>query len=331
MRIFFLSVLLLASLLATPATLSAQQSLSPPVSTVQASGNLPAAAASTPVQGGRITQTLGPWDLTPPDSAVIITGGGASFGWLNVVNAPLSFDAAMTSSPIESGGFANSSAGDVYEVTFTSGVANGPGDDLVLLDAQFDVGNYAVSSDYDGFVASLAVNTATGIVVAVPTLYYELNAGPWNPDVVGVPIDLSNLGVPGGATVNSVRMATTDAACDPISLAKIGGSFTLTVSPLVTGSIGTASVSGATPFGTVGIAFSLFGSGPSLVNTRVCGIMQVDLTPPIRVLPFLAADASGGTSISSTVPVSTFGMTLYFQALDFSSCTLSNAVATVVL
>jgi hypothetical protein len=332
MRVPLVPFLLAVCLLSAPATLTAQQQLFPPASPVQASANQPIATAPTASSGRQLTQTLGSWELTPPDSASVLAGGGSLFGWLNVANAAISFNDAMSGSPIESAGYANADSGSLFEVTFTSGVSNGPGDDLVLLDAHFDNGIYEVSSDYDGFAASVVVDTGSGAAVATSPFYYEFNAsGPFAASVVGVAIDLSALGVPAGASVTSLRMLTTNAACDPVSLARIAGGFTLNISTLVGGSPGTASVSGATPFGTVGIGFSLTGNGPTLMNTGPCGMMLVDLTPPVSVLPFLVADINGDASISSIVPAGASGITLYFQALDFSSCTLSNAVTTVVL
>ena len=280
---------------------------------------------------GRLTQTLGPWELTAPDSATLIAGGGSSFGWLNVLNGPLTINQAMTSSPIENGAYANADIGTTVEVVFTGGVVNGPGADLVMLDAQFDAGHYSIRSDFDGFVASAGALTDFGIFSTSLDFFYEHNpAGPFAASVVGVEVDLTTMGVPAGATVTALRFTCDNAACDPVTLAKIGDSFTLTISPLIPGSVGTFDATGGTPSGTIGIGYSLAGNGPALVNTGSCGLMSVDLTPPIGVLTMQVADANGDISLSATVPASVSGRTAHFQALDFGSCTLSNGVTQTI-
>lgn len=276
-------------------------------------------------------QTLGPWELTPPDSATLLSGGGGSTGWLNVVNGFISISDAMSSNPIESAGYANLDMGTQIEVTFAGGVTNGPGPDLVMLDAQFDWGLYTISSDYDGFVATTQVDALAGTLATVSTLYYELNPGPWTPNVLGMEVDLTNLGVPAGSSVNSLRFLCSNAACDPISLAKIGSSFTLEVSALAAGTTGTFTATGGTPSGSIGIGYSLAGNGPTFMNTGACGFMDVALTPPIGVLAILAADINGDIGYAVTVPAGASGLTAHFQALDFGSCTLSNGVTVVVL
>lgn len=166
-----------------------------------------------------------------------------------------------------------------------SGVTNGPGDDLAMVDAAFDVGVYSISTDYDGFVANLTVDTSTGDICATVDYYYEFNAGgPFVANVVAMGFDLSDLGVPAGATVTNLRFAMLGTGCDPVTLAKIDAGFQLDVTQLVAGQPGTASLSGATPNGRVGLAYSLTGPGPTSVNTGVCGVMSVDLSTPANVL-----------------------------------------------
>ncbi len=275
-------------------------------------------------------QTLGPWELSPPDSASTIISSGGIFDWLNVVNNPLTISEAMSSSPIEDAGYANAAAGDVVEVTFLGGVTNQAGADLVMLDSQFDVGLYGISSDFDGFVASVNADMVFGVNVA-STAYYYQTAGPYAADVYGVEIDLTDIGVPNGATVNSLRFTALNGGCDPISLAKIGGGLNLTVSALAAGTIGSFDVTGGTAFGPVGIGFSLAGSGPVTVNTAFCGPLTLDLSPSIQVLTVLTADASGSASLSLTVPAGASGATVHFQAVDINSCDVSNGVSTTVL
>ncbi|MDA0667023.1 MAG: hypothetical protein O3A95_02985 [Planctomycetota bacterium] len=238
----------------------------------------------------------------------------------------------MSSSPIEAGGFANADAGTTVEVTFSGGVVNGPGADLVMLDAQFDVGSYRITSDFDGFAASVAFSTVSGTVVSTVGYFYEFNSsGPFTANVVGVEVDLSSIGVPAGGTVTSLRFTSANAACDPVSLAKIDSGLSLSVSALAAGTLGTFDVANGTPFSNIGIGFSLAGNTPTLVNTGACGVLLVDLAPPIQVLTVLPADSNGDLNFPVTIPANASGVTVHFQALDFSSCELSNGVTTTVL
>ena len=200
-----------------------------------------------------------------------------------------------------------------------------------MVDAAFDVGVYSISTDYDGFAANLTVDTSTGDLCATVNYYYEFNAGgPFVADVVAMEFDLSDLGVPAGATVTNLRFAMLNSACDPVTLAKIETGFQLDVTQLVAGQPGTASLSGATPNGRVGLAYSLTGPGPTSVNTGICGVMSVDLSTPVNVLALATADANGDYALTRNVPVGARGRRIWIQGLDFGTCTLSNLVATTI-
>jgi hypothetical protein len=274
-------------------------------------------------------------DLTPPDAAAQIGGStGSPWGWLNVANGPLTLNDALTGVPIEDGAWANAHVDVVIEVKFAGGVTNGPGDDMAMVDAQFDVGVYSISSSYDGFAASLTVDTATGDICTTVDYYYEHNAGgPFGANVVAKRFDLSDLGVPAGTTVTNFRIAMLNASCDPVTLAKIdssGSGFHLDVSALVAGQPGTFTLTGATANGRVGLAYSLFGPGPTSVNTGVCGFMSVDLSAPVKVLAIAAADANGKYALTRNIPAGASGRRLWVQGLDFGTCALSNLVATTI-
>lgn len=323
----FVGLAVATSFLAT--SLAAQQP-HPPSSIISGGTQPGVSAGNVSNNGGKISQTLGPWDLVPPDSASLVSGGGSIFDWLNVVNSAVTLSQAMSSSPIENQGFANAETGTVVEVFFSGGVTNNAGADLVILDAAFDYGLYQVSSDFDGFAASVGVDILTSGVFAANSSYYYQGAGPYSATVWGVEIDLDSIGVPSGTTVNSLRFECTSGGCDPISLAKIDNGFSLEITNLVAGSVATATATNGTPNGVVGIAMSRFGNGPTLLNTGACGSMMVDLSPPISILTLSNADANGELSTSGQVPPTAAGLTLYFQALDIGSCTLSNAVTEVV-
>jgi len=283
-------------------------------------------------KSGPHTQTLGPWDLTAPDSAGLIAGGGSSWGWLNVANAAVSESQAMTSSPIEDQAYANADAGTMLEVGFSGGVTNVAGPDLVMLDAAFDYGLYMIRSDYDGFAAGFTVDINNGVVASTEAYYYEMNgSGPFTANVIGVEVDLDSLGVPAGAVVHTLRFECLNAACDPVTLAALQTGFTLSVDNLIAGQMATASATGGTPGGLIGIGMSRVGAGPSMINAGPCGMVSVELSFPIQVLELSNADANGDLSVSGMVPANAAGLTLYFHALDFGSCTLSNAVTEVIL
>ncbi|MAW60759.1 MAG: hypothetical protein CMJ94_07985 [Planctomycetes bacterium] len=268
-------------------------------------------------------------DLVAPDTASLIAGGGSIFNWLNVVNVPVTIEEAMTSMPVEDAGYANADVGTVIEVKFASGVTNNAGPDIAMLDSVYDVGSYAIRTDYDGFAASVVADMAVGVYCTSEAYFYG-GAGPYGADVYSVEIDLDSLGVPAGATVTALRFETLNSSCDPITLAKIGNDFTLTVSTLNAGQVGNLKTSYGTPGGRVGMAYSLRGPGPTSLNTGVCGTLSVDLSAPVKVLALGTNDANGDFSYSGNVPPSASGVRVWFQALDFASCTLSNGVATVI-
>lgn len=294
-----------------------------------------AAAQNPPLSGPPIgpqlmqNGTQSTTDLIAPDAAALIAGGGAAFNWLNVVNAAVTLEQAMTSVPVEDAGFANAEAGTIVEVKFAGGVTNNAGPDVAMLDSIYDVGSYAISCDYDGFVATAVADMSSG-TYCTSTSYYYAGAGPYPADVYAVEIDLDALGVPAGASVTALRFETLNTACDPITLAKIGNEFTLTVGTLVSGQTGTLKTNFGTPNGRVGIAYSLNGPGPTSINTGVCGFLSVDLSAPVNVLVLGANDGNGDFSFTGNVPPNATGTRIWFQALDFSSCTLSNGVATAI-
>ena len=105
----------------------------------------------------------------------------------------------------------------------------------------------------------------------------------------------------------------------------------LSVSGLAAGGTATLTLDNATPFGQVGFAYSINGPGPSNVPAGPCGMISVDLTAPFVTLPLQIADAAGTASISGPVPPGTGGITVYFHALDVTSCALSNSFGLTIL
>ncbi len=262
---------------------------------------------------------------------MVVSGGGGLWGWLNVVSSPVSFTEAMIHSPIEERGYANAELGTTLDFVHVPGVVNVPGPDLELFDAQFDAGLYRVSTSYDGFAASILVDTAGGTDYGQRSYYYELSPSFADPaNVVGVEIDLDDLGVPEGEAVIGFRLVCENQGCDPLTLARFER-FALAVPPLVAGSSTTLECSGGTPSGLIGVAYSLAGNGPALVDTGLCGMMTVDLSPPLRVLTLGSAGSDGSLSFTGAVPAGATGAVVHLQALDAGSCTISNGVTRVVL
>jgi len=276
------------------------------------------------------TSTIGPWDLIAPDSATLLSGGGASFYWLNVVNAPVTVEEAMTSVPMDVQGFANPDYGTEIQVDFQSGVVNNPGADLVMLESAFDKGSYAIYSDYDNYVARVDVYTTNGIIASDQDYYYN-GGGPYYARVFGMEIDLSDMGVPAGAMVHSLRFRCIDSTCDPIGLGMISDAFRLDAYNFVAGQTAELKTKRGTPGGLVSIALSFAGNQLTQINVGGCGLLDVNLQYPIQLVTSGSADANGELSYQTPIPPLASGRTIYFQALDFGSCTLSNAVTTVVL
>jgi hypothetical protein len=101
----------------------------------------------------------------------------------------------------------------------------------------------------------------------------------------------------------------------------------ISVKNFVAGETGTVLIGGATDGGQVGIAYSLNGPGPISVNTGVCGLMTVDLNLPINVLGYYSA-VGGNVNLPVNIPLNSGVRTLWIQALDVSTCQLTNRFVT---
>lgn len=100
----------------------------------------------------------------------------------------------------------------------------------------------------------------------------------------------------------------------------------LSVTTLTAGQSASYSVTGATPFATVIVGYSIAGPGPTNTSFGV-----VDMTPPINAFPPFSMDATGSGSWSLTVPGGASGITLYNQGVDTSSGLLTTSLATTIL
>lgn len=177
-------------------------------------------------------ETIGPYEIeATPTAAVLLSGGGASFNWLNVVNNPVSLDQALTGFSVIDDGYGNAQSGTTLRITFAPGVLrNQSGPDLVLLDAGNDLNVYRVKTSYDGFTQEILVNASTD--TGVDRSYFFGGAGPTTFDVLGATIDLSALNVPNGEFVHQVQLFTEGPSNDPLALgAIVAGESVPTLSP----------------------------------------------------------------------------------------------------
>jgi hypothetical protein len=155
---------------------------------------------------------IGAWDIqSAPTSASMLSGttSGHINGWLNTVNAPITINDALSGPNILDAGIANL-YNSSFELTFGSGsVLNNAGADLVLFDARYDAGAYAISSSYDGFSNILSLAPSAFINTGESRSYY-LEGCPYPTSfsaiIYGAAIDLSLLGIPDGADVTSFRI-----------------------------------------------------------------------------------------------------------------------------
>ena len=93
----------------------------------------------------------------------------------------------------------------------------------------------------------------------------------------------------------------------------------LTVGTLTSGMSTFATIVDCTSQGSVVLAYSTSGNGPT--NT-VYG--PADLSSPIKQLPSTNADNNGSASVSLNIPAGATGVTVWFQALDVAAGLLSN-------
>lgn len=170
--------------------------------------------ASQPLQA---QETIGPFDIQQAPASA--TGNFTQY-WGNVVNTPVTINEAFSGFSIIDDGFINVGSGEFYEVTFNPPIVNGTGSDIVVFDARYDAGDYTLRTSYDGFSATFV--PSGWVDTGVDRSYYYGGFGPANADVWGVEVDLSDLGVPDGATVSNIRVTVNNIAGDPLGVGAIG-------------------------------------------------------------------------------------------------------------
>lgn len=162
---------------------------------------------------------VGPWTISTADTAVFLTEIDPSL-WMSTVNVAVDPAEALISRPIIDQGYGNAAQDSLVEFGFNEGVLNIPGSDLVLFEAFYmtDVGDYAVSLDWDGHALEIDVPgdsfTNSGFVANLYISY----TGPFETPVYGREIDFTDWGVAEGGLVFSLRMRTVDPHCDPLGI-----------------------------------------------------------------------------------------------------------------
>ena len=118
---------------------------------------------------------IGSWDVqSAPTSASMLRGETSGYmnAWVNTANAPISVNDALSGPNILDAGIGNLNF-SLFQLTFDSGsVLNNAGDDLVLFDARYDAGAYAISSSYDGFSNTFRIASSAFINTGESRSYY---------------------------------------------------------------------------------------------------------------------------------------------------------------
>lgn len=168
-------------------------------------------------------ETIGPWTLeVAPSSALEVTSSIDPNNWLNVVNEAVSVLDAFTGFGIADDGFANFASNTTIELTFPFLIRNDAGPDLVFFDGRFfftSINDYVISADHDSFATELALLGQQFQDSGENRSFFFGNfPGTSTADVFGIEIDLSDLGVPLGGTVGTVRIRSTSFEADPLGL-----------------------------------------------------------------------------------------------------------------
>jgi plastocyanin len=104
----------------------------------------------------------------------------------------------------------------------------------------------------------------------------------------------------------------------------------LTISNFLAGQTTSFTVTNATPGAPVGFAYSLTGAGPTTLPAGPCGPVTASLSAPITILPQVNADGTGTAVLPAAIPAGSAGVTVWVQALDLGSCSLSNGAMMII-
>jgi len=170
-------------------------------------------------------ETIGLWDIrSAPVSATFQAGDPLPvIWWININNVDIPISEAFTGMSVIDDGLGNIPPDSLIEMTFQAGTAlNISGIDLVIFEARFTPGSYLCYTDYDGFTNPLSVDKTDFSYTGVQKdYYYGLDYGPFTAEVWGAPIDLSQLGIPMGTSVETIRLRTTSNGMDPLGVGSL--------------------------------------------------------------------------------------------------------------
>jgi hypothetical protein len=176
--------------------------------------------------GLRAAEIIGGYALEAPVIAERIASGDgpATEKWLTTTSLPVTWREAYSGIGIIDDGMTDVRANCIVEVDFADGVlVNKPGPDLLMVEARFVAGSYAVSTEYAGFDTQVAVPSEAFSYADRNLFYYRGSPflGPFPGAIYVAPIDLSDLGVPLGVSIDAVRFRTTSSGASPLGLGAI--------------------------------------------------------------------------------------------------------------
>ncbi len=188
-----------------------KQALLSAVSVMKRFNRLLVALLAVAFAGSANATIIGIWDIkAAPVSASALSGApsGSYNQWLNVVDMPIGVDEALSGENILDDGIANMTTDALFELSFAPGSAlNITGTDLVLFDARYDAGVYAVSTSFDEFATEITLPVDAFIDTGESRDYYFGGmSGIYPANIYGAAIDLSMLGVTDGVAVSSIRI-----------------------------------------------------------------------------------------------------------------------------
>jgi hypothetical protein len=166
-------------------------------------------------------EIIGPWDVqeAPIAAMLIPPGGGPDWGWLNIVDEPVDVNEAFSDFSIIADGYASADEGTVVKITLSvSGVPNLPGFDLVLFEARYGAGEYAISTTPDFAVEVQLLQTDFDDTGVDRVYFYEHGLFPTLADVWAAPIDLSGLDIGDEELVTTLYFRTTNDQADPLGV-----------------------------------------------------------------------------------------------------------------
>ena len=186
-------------------------------------------------------ETIGPWDIrSAPVSATFQTGDPRPvIRWININNVDISISEAFKGMSVIDDGLGNVPSGSLIEMTFEADTAlNIPGIDVVIFEARFTPGSYLFYTNYDSFTTFLDVDETDFSYTGIQRgYYYGLDWGPFPATVWGAPIDLSQLGIPIGTSVEAIRLVTTSNGVDPLGVGSLTVPEPATLSLLALGGL----------------------------------------------------------------------------------------------